>query len=274
MPFWLLYFYSDILSFLLYRVFKYRKQVVFTNLKKSFPEKSDIEIKQIAKKTYKNLSDILLEGIKGMAMSKKALLKRYPVINKELMEEYYNKEQSVIALAAHYGNWEWGVSSFGFQFIHKSVGIYKPLSNKLIDAYFKKTRGAWGMNLVSIYDTHKTFEEKHEKPVIYFLVSDQSPSNLKKAVWVQFLNQETACLHGAESYAKKYNLPIVFGNIQRIKRGYYTIEISVFEEHPQNSKEGEITQKYMSKLEEIIKANPPDWLWTHKRWKHKRENKI
>ncbi|MCF6364603.1 MAG: lysophospholipid acyltransferase family protein [Bacteroidales bacterium] len=270
-PFWALYFYSDILYFFFFHVFGYRKKIVYNNLRKSFPDKADKEIHSIAKKFYTNLSDITLESIKGLSMSKKTLLKRYPVLNIELLDEFFNKGQNVIGLAAHYTNWEWGVISFGFQFKHKSVGLYKPLSNKYIDSYVKKSRAAWGMNLVPIKDTFKAFNEKHEKPAVFFMVSDQSPSNVKKAVWVKFLNQDTACLHGAENYAVKFNVPMVFGNVQRVKRGYYTVELSIFEKNPAQTKPQELTQRYMQKLEKIIKENPENWLWSHKRWKHKRE---
>lgn len=269
-PFRILYIFSDILFCFFYYIFGYRKNVVFNNLRKSFPEKTENEIVQIAKKFYKNLSDITLESIKGLSLSKKTLKKRYPVINIELLNEYFNKGQSIIGLAAHYTNWEWGVISFGFQFKHKSIGLYKPLSNKYIDNYVKKSRAAWGMNLVSIKETNKVFEKKHEKPAIYFMISDQSPSNLKKAKWVKFLNQDTACLHGAEFYAKKYDIPLIFGHVQRINRGYYQVELSVFEENPKNTADGEITEKYMQKIEEIIRKKPENWLWSHKRWKHKR----
>jgi len=253
-------------------VFGYRKKVVYSNLKRSFPEKSEQEIHRIAKDFYTNLSDITLESIKGLSMSKKALQKRYPVLNVDLLDEYLVNNKSVIGLASHYTNWEWGVLSFGFQFKHKSIGLYKPLSNKYIDSYIKKTRAAWGMNLVSIKNTSDAFNEKHEKPAVYFMVSDQSPSNRKKAIWVKFLNQDTACLHGAEAYAKKYDLPLVYGDIQRVKRGYYNVTISIIEENPKQTKEGEITQKYMKKLEDTVLAKPENWLWSHKRWKHKREN--
>ncbi|NOZ35144.1 MAG: lipid A biosynthesis acyltransferase [Chlorobi bacterium] len=270
-PFWLLYFYSDILYFFFFYVFGYRKNVVFTNLRNSFPDKTDEEILKIAKDFYKNLSDITLESIKGLSMSKKTLKKRYPVINIEILDKFLQNDQSIIGLAAHYTNWEWGVISFGFQFKHKSIGLYKPLSNKYIDAFVKKSRANWGMNLVSIKKTKKAFEEKYEKPTVFFMISDQSPSNIKRAKWVNFLNQETSCLHGAEMYAKKFNIPLIFGDVQRIKRGYYEVELSIFEDKPQETKDGEITERYMKKLEEIIKAKPENWLWSHKRWKHKKE---
>ncbi len=187
-PFWALYIYSDILFFFFFHVFGYRKKIVYSNLINSFPEKSKEEIHKIAKAFYTNLSDITLESIKGLSLSKKSLRKRYPVLNIELLDEFFNKGQNIIGLAAHYTNWEWGVISFGFQFKHKSIGLYKPLSNKYIDNYVKESRAAWGMNLVSIKDTYQTFKDKHEKPAVFFMISDQSPSNLKKAVWMNFLN--------------------------------------------------------------------------------------
>ncbi len=270
-PFWVLYIYSDILFFFFFHVFGYRKKVVYANLKNSFPEKSKEEIHRIAKAFYTNLCDITFESIKGLSMSKKALLKRYKVLNADLLDPFFYQGQSLIALAGHYTNWEWGVLSFGFQFTHKSVGLYKPMSNTYIDNYAKKSRAAWGMHLVSIKETRQTFDEQHEKPALIFMVSDQSPSNLKKALWLKFLNQDTACLHGAEFYAKKYNFPLVFGDMQRIKRGYYTVEMTIIEENPSQTPEGEITKAYMNKLEEIIRAKPENWLWSHKRWKHKRK---
>ncbi len=272
-PFRLLYFYSDILCLLFFYVFGYRKKVVFTNLKNSFPEKSEEEILEIAKGFYKNLSDITLESIKGLSMSKKSLKKRYPVVNIDILDEYYERGQSIIGLAAHYTNWEWGVISFGFQFKHKSIGLYKPLSNKYIDNYVKKARAAWGMSLVSIKETRNIFEKEHDNPTVFFMISDQSPSNIKRAKRIKFLNQDTACLHGAELYAKKYNIPLIFGDVKRKKRGFYEVELSIFEDKPRETKDGEITERYMKKVEEIIKAKPENWLWSHKRWKHKKQYK-
>lgn len=269
-PFPILYLYSDMLRFVLYNLIGYRKEVVYKNLKISFPDKTDEEIKALSKKFYRNLSDVTLESIKGLSMSKKALLKRFPVKNIEILDEYYENGQSIIGLASHYSNWEWGVISFGLQFRHTSIGLYKLLSNKYTDRYVRRARAAYGMILVSIYDSAENFQKDHEKPVIYFMISDQSPSNIEKAIWVHFLNQDTACLHGAEGYAKKYNLPLVYGDIQRIKRGYYEVYMTKTIEKPNETEDGEITQAYMKKLESIIHAKPENWLWSHKRWKHKR----
>lgn len=267
MPFWLMYGFSDFLYFLFFYVFKYRKKVVFHNLHSSFPEKSDDEIRTIAKKFYRHLSDILIEGIKGFKISKKQILKRHKLINPEFLNSYFERGQSVIVATAHYSNWEWGSLSGGLQSMYKLIGFYKPLNNKYVDNLLKKSRATCGMSLISIYETYKTFIKHQEDVFAYILASDQSPSNYKKAYWVDFLNHETACLHGIEKYARLLNYPVLYIHIYRVKRGYYEIKIEKILDNPSEYKEGEITKLYMNHLEKIITEKPYEWLWSHKRWK-------
>lgn len=270
MPFPILYLHSSFLYFVLFKVFKYRKTVVINNLKNSFPEKSEKEINEITLKFYKHLADITVESIKGLSMSKESLIKRYKVENPELLKTYFDKGLNLIGVGSHYNNWEWGVLSFSLQFPHKSIGLYKPLSNQFIDRYIKRKRAEWGMHLKSIYKTSELFKEEHEKPVIYIMVGDQSPSNTKKAYRIDFLNQDTACLHGIENYSRQNNLPVIYGDVQKLKRGYYSITLTEIIDSPGNFSEGEITKKYMQTLENIIKKQAEFWLWSHKRWKEKK----
>lgn len=269
-PFFILYLHSEVIFFLIYRVFGYRKKVVLENLKKSFPEKTDREIQEISKRFYRNLSDIMVEGIKGFSMSKESLIKRYKVLNPEKADIYFEQNRSIIGIGSHYCNWEWGVLCFSLQFKHKTIGLYKPLSNKYIDKYIKKTRAAWGMNLVSIYETAKIMKQSNSESSLYFMIADQSPSNTKKAYWIDFLNQDTACLHGPENYSKQYNLPVLYGHVERVKRGYYTIFLSEVATNPQEKSPSEITNTYMKILENAILQKPENWLWSHRRWKRKR----
>ncbi|HSH53281.1 MAG TPA: hypothetical protein VK982_16260, partial [Bacteroidales bacterium] len=180
-PFWFLYQFSNLLAFLLYYVFKYRKKVILTNLRNSFPEKSDKEIEKIAKKTYRNLTDILIESIKGFTISEKQIKKRFTVNNPALLNEYFYQGQSIIAVMGHYGNWEWGAIGGSLQIKHKAIAFYKPLTNKYINRFLKKIRAANGTLLKSIYKTTETFKKFKDKPCIYILVADQSPSSVKKA---------------------------------------------------------------------------------------------
>ena len=268
-PFWLLYIFSDLLYFILYKVFKYRLSVVRDNLKKSFPEKNEKELRMIEKLSYKNLCDITVESLKAFTMSKEQIYMRHNVINEDSIRYLYEIYGGIIALPNHYSNWEWGAMSC-MQLEWAGVALYKPLSNKHLNSYVKRNRSRLGTQLVSIYDTARNFVENKDKKKNYIMASDQSPSNAKKAHWVNFLGRETAFLHGPEFYAKNYNYPAVFIDIQRVKRGYYELELSVLTDEPQKLKDGELTQMLASKLEEVIIKKPENWLWSHKRWKLKR----
>lgn len=270
-PFWLLYQFSNILAFLFNYVFRYRKKVIITNLRNSFPEKSDKEIHTIAKKAYKNLTDIIVESIKGFTISDKEIQKRFKIKNPEFLNEYFYNGKSVIGVTGHYGNWEWGAIAGSLQIKHKAIAIYKPLTNKYIDNFLKRTRAENGTLLKSIRKTTETFKKYKNQSCIFILVADQSPSAVKKAYWTNFLNQDTACLHGPEKHARNNNYPVFYLNIQRVKRGYYEITAEKLLEEPAITQEGEVTQKYMKRLEEIIKEKPENWLWSHKRWKKKRK---
>lgn len=271
-PFPLIYLFSSFLAFIIGRVFKYRHKVIYENLTNSFPDKNESEKKKIIRKTYLNISDLVVESIKCFTMSKQQIQKRVIVLNPDFLDELFTINRGVIGATGHYANWEWAALASNLYLKHSPVGFYKPLSNKFIDQYIKRNRGRNGMHLCSIYVTAISFESYRNKPAFFAMVGDQSPSNANKAYWLDFLNQKTACLHGPEKYAKHYNLPIVFLDIQRVKRGYYTVDISKISDEPLEEKDGEITRIYMQKLEAVIRKKPEDWLWSHRRWKIKPKN--
>lgn len=273
-PFFILYLFSSFLAFLIGAVIKYRYKVIYQNLSNSFPELNEKEKKKIIKKVYLNISDIAVESIKSFTMSKKQIRKRLIVLNPELLNDLHKLSQGVIGVTGHYANWEWAALASSMYLKHIPVGFYKPLSNKHIDQYLKRNRGKNGMHLCSIYVTAISFENYRNQPAFFAMVGDQSPSNANKAYWLDFLNQKTACLHGPENYAKLYNLPVVFLDIQRQKRGHYTVELSKITDKPQEEIASEITRIYMQKLEEVIRKKPEDWLWSHRRWKIKPKKLI
>jgi KDO2-lipid IV(A) lauroyltransferase len=147
------------------------------------------------------------------------------------------------------------------------VGFYKPLSNQHIDRYIQKTRVQGRSVLASITRTAETFNADWSEPAIFYMVADQSPSSARLAYWMPFLNQETAVLHGPEKYARVHNFPVVFAYSKKIRRGYYEVYFSMLAENPSELKTGEITRRYMKKLEEVIMARPEFYLWSHRRWK-------
>ena len=269
LPYPLLYLISDVVFVLMYRVIGYRKEVVFTNLKNSFPNKSEKELKQIMSGFYKHLCDIILESIKGFTISEKQLRKRLVVKNPEFSNYFANKGQSIIFVGGHYNNWEICAQAFAMYSDHKCIGIYKPLSNAFINDKIHTSRSKYGMHLISMKQTKKSFEEGGKAKAIVF-GSDQNPANPKRAHWVQFLNQDTGVLFGVERYAKEYDWPVVFVSISKVKRGHYEVEYSLITDTPTEQPHGKITEDFTKRLEQDIINQPQYWLWSHKRWKHKR----
>ncbi|GLR16724.1 lysophospholipid acyltransferase family protein [Portibacter lacus] len=270
LPFWVVYKIADLLYFLLFRVTGYRKKVIVTNLKNSFPDKSDADINLIAKSAYKNLADIMVEGIKGASMNKKQIMDRYRFMNPELLDGCFESEQSVILVAGHYNNWEWAALSPPYFIKHHTVALYKKLHNKYLEDYMKRTRSHTGESLYELKETQLAFD-KHvhaNPPALFLLAADQSPSNTASGYWIDFLNQKTPCLHGPEKYARLYNMPIVYCCPIRKGRGKYELVLEWLVTDPNEFGDGQITLAFMHRLEKDILENPGSWLWSHKRWKH------
>lgn len=268
----MLYVFSDFVSFILRKIVRYRKDVIYNNLKNSFPDKTEDEIRILCKSFYRHLADITLESIKGMTVSEKSIKKRYVVKNASVSDELFSKGLSVLCLTSHYGNWEYGILGTNNSIKHQAIALYLPLSNKNSEKYGLKRRKRFGMEMVAVQETRSIFEKPPVKPVAVIMAADQSPSNQEKAIWTKFLNQDTACLHGPEAYAKKIGLPILYLSIKKIKRGYYEQNIEKLIDNPQDMKPAEITKIYMQRLEKDIFEKPEFYLWSHRRWKHKKQN--
>ncbi len=271
-PFPLLYGFSNLLKFIVYRIFGYRKKVVISNLQGSFPDMSRKEIEKISGKFYKNLADVFLESIKGFTMSRKQIINRHKIINPQVIEEFYKSGQNVIGVTGHYNNWEWGSLSASLQTNYNVVALYKELNNKPINRFVLWSRSRCGTTLASIKETAATFEKYKNTKTVFLMAADQGMQKHQTewAYWVQFLNRETPFLHGLEKYARLYNMPVVYIDIQRVKRGFYTNELSVLTENPLELQEGELTKLYAQKLESIIRKQPENWLWSHRRFKYSR----
>jgi KDO2-lipid IV(A) lauroyltransferase len=260
---------ADFLFFMIYQVFGYRKKVVIQNLKIAFPEKSEKEILEITCKFYKHLCDIILEIFKGFSISEKEIKERFTIESTKASAALLAQGKSILALTAHYNNWEWGALGAGFMIDAPMYALYKPLSNKYIDSFVRKKRKAFGVTLHPIYQTKSLLDTNLSKtPSVYILAADQSPSNIEKAHWVTFFNRPTACLHGAELYAQNPKFGVIFYEIVRLKRGYYQLRENPISYQAEGSCKGELTQKYMSLLEAEIRREPAWWLWSHRRWKH------
>jgi len=269
MPFWYMYIFSNFAAFIIYYLIRYRRKVVYENLKNSFPEKTEKEITQISKKYYIHLTDLILETLKGFTYPINKLLKHYVLKDDTIYNQFYDSNINFIAVAGHYCNNEWGFQTVSYLIKHTPFGLYKALSNKYIDQYLRNSRNRTGANLVPITHTKRAFVSSNGKPFSVFMIADQNPFKRNMSLWFNFLNQKSAFLNGVESYAKIFNTPVVYFKVTKVKRGYYEVNSFLICDNPKELPKGEITKRYVKLLEQSIIEAPEYYLWSHRRWKLK-----
>lgn len=267
LPFRALYFLSDGLFLLFYYVIGYRKKVVMSNLERAFPGRTASERQAIARKFYHHFTDLLVESFKGFTISRQQLQQRMYFENPELVHQYFHQGRHVTLIGAHYNNWEYLPPLLSLALKHTMMGIYKPLSNPYFDRAVQRTRGRYGLVLVPMKEVKSYFERYSSAPMALGFLADQSPSRSSKPYWTTFLGCQTPVLYGAELYAKRYDAPVIYIHVHKIKRGFYTLKAELITEHPSDTPKGFITEAHTKLLETDILQEPAYWLWSHKRWK-------
>ncbi|MBC8265460.1 MAG: lysophospholipid acyltransferase family protein [Flavobacteriales bacterium] len=251
-------------------IFKYRYDVVDSNLKLAFPKKSEIVIKQIRKFFFKHFFNLIMEIIKMLTASKSFINNRVTITNPELIDNFAKDNQTIIIVFGHFNNWEWIGQKLSIIAKQKVVGIYKPLNNKVFNELLKTARTKFGAIAVSMEESMRYILKTKDDCQIIGIIADQNPVVNETTKWLSFFKKEVPVFMGAERIAKKMNYPVVFCDMQKISNGKYNITFEVLEGTPKNTTESEITKCYFERLEQQIKANPSQWLWSHRRWKHKR----
>ena len=274
LPLKILYILSDILFFPMFYIVRYRRKLVYQNMKDSFPEKSEKEIRRMEKAFYHHFCDYIVETIKLLHISDKETRKRVKFHNTEALQEIVDNGGSCLMLLGHYGNWEF-VPSVTLWMCKGSVifaQIYRPLKNKWFDRFFLKLRGRYHSECIAKQDTLRSIlrYKSSGRPSITGFMADQTPSPANIHHWVNFLNHDTPVFTGVEKIAHKVGFSVFYFDVEKIKRGYYSVTIREISKNPKETEEFEITNKYMEMMETTILRAPEYWLWTHNRWKHKR----
>ncbi len=271
LPFWVLYRLSDLTFIFLYHVTKYRRTVVTKNIQNSFPEKSPAEVLKTERAFYRHLCDLIIEAIKMFTISKATILKRckFNEASLALLDRLYKEKKSLILVMGHYGNWEWGGLTFSLKVKHQLYFIYKPISNKQVDSLVYNMRSRFGAKLIAMNNAFREMVTNRDTINATAFIADQAPAP-EGAHWTTFLHQDTPVFTGTGKIAKKLNYPVVFINIKKIRRGYYELYAELLAEDPKFMTEGEISDLHTQRLEKEIISQPEFWLWSHKRWKHKR----
>lgn len=270
-PLRLRYFLSDFVGWMLHRVIKYRNKVVKTNLRNSFPEMNAQERAGIEKQFYHNLADIMLETIALLRMSENELQQSIRIINPEIFTELFQKHQSVFVTIGHTANWELLASYLSLSLPHQSTAIYKKLSDDNFDRFMKKLRQKHGkLALVESKAAYRYLAANKGMKHAVLILGDQTPQNRDTNYWTNFLHQDTPFFTGLEKMAKSLNFAVVYLDFYRIGRGKYeALAINICTDCDKQPAEN-ITKQYTQLLERSIMQRPDNWLWSHKRWKHKR----
>lgn len=274
MPLRVHYWCADWLLFpLMYHVVRYRRKMTAKNLALAFPEKSEKERRQIARAFYHQFCDTFVESIYGYRCSDEEMRERVVFEHMDEVNRLIDAAGGGIFMLAHFGNWEWMASiqqwvSEGV----KELNVYRRLKNKGMDRLMLAIRAKRGGACV---EKQRILREMvryraEKQPVTIGLLSDQKPRPEVTRTWVKFLNQETGFLDGGEVLGKKFGYPVFYLYITRTARGYYLVDMRTLAANPQETEEGEITKAYARTLEENIQAQPELWLWTHDRFKWKR----
>lgn len=271
LQFRILYLFSDFIYLLVYYVIGYRKKTVRENLAMALPHLSDKERLEIEKKSFHYLCDMFLEMAKTMTISKSEINKRYAFTNIETYLELEKKGKSIALMCAHYASYEWAISmNHHINFI--GYGIYKKIANKYFDKLVKDIRSKFKAVLITTKETKSTIEYNAKNNIlgVYGFASDQTPRRSDTMYWNSFLGQETPIHTGAETLAKRYDMNVIFLKSRRVKRGYYEATFEVLSENVKSVPDYKLSEEFMRKVEQQIYDAPEFYLWTHKRWKHKK----
>jgi len=239
-----------------------------SNLLIAFPEKSEKERIRIAKDFYHQFIDSFIEIIKLISVNRKTFNKHITTNIETVVNPLYATGQSVVFATGHFFNWEFAnltASALGkFPF----VGIYMTVSNKIFDRIIKNMRSKFGTILISVAEFRTEYAKYSNTQHAIGLVADQNPTNPANGFWYPFFGKLAPFAKGPERTARKLNAAIVLVNYYRKRRGHYQLDFSILTTEPKNTAEGEITKALVHFVEDCVRQNPSNYLWSHRRWKH------
>lgn len=266
LPLRLLYVLADGIAFLMYRVVGYRRQVVMDNLLRAFPEKSEAERRDIARRFYRNLADSFVETVKCLSASR-SFLDRHFRSDYTLLHQLHSEGRKCQLYTGHLFNWEMGNLAFAQNLRQKLLTVYMPVSSKGVDRFFLKLRSRTGAALLAATDLRRALLRYRNEPTILVLVSDQSPAHPDGGYAVPFFSTPTYFLKAPENGARIGNVPVIFLQTRKLRRGYYEARFHLETDAPAALPKGELTARYARFLEGCIREQPELWLWSHRRWK-------
>ena len=262
--------FADFLGWLAFRVFPYREHVVRENLSKAFPELDEAGLRRVMRDYYDGFAQMFVELLKGATLPAEEVTRRVRVLNLDKVRAYLAQGQSVLLVAAHQCNWEWMLLGLSLELGYPLDAAYKPLTDTWAEREMKKLRSRFGCRLIPAKELLADIIKRSKIVRAVAMVADQEPTTSEHKHWTRFLNRDTAFYMGPEEIARVTRFPVFFIEMRRTSRGYYEMAFQPLATHDEALKPGELTERYARLVEAQIRAAPPDWPWSHKRWKLKK----
>lgn len=261
---------ADVVHFVLRQIVHYRRSVIRENLINSFPEMTPQQRLDIEKRFYYHLADIFIDTVIIASISIERITKRLVYLNLEEIESSLGERSYILAMA-HYGPWELFVNYPLYSSRDMVMAAYRPLANAGFEKYYYRVRRRFGLHPIPMNNVMRETIVRSKGPqrIVMALIADQSPPRSESHTWINFLNQPTQFFMGIEKMASKLSLPVLFMDVERIRRGHYTCRLEMIYDGREQLPVGEITNRYAQRLEQLIRKCPEMWLWSHRRWKHK-----
>lgn len=276
LPYWFKYYVVETLLYVvLHYLLRYRMRVVKGNLRNSFPEKSERELAQLRRKFYWTLAELFVDTVDLAHMTP---AKGRRILRVKGLEEHLARvgDRNWIAMTAHYGCWEycsfWGLYAPS-QIV---VAVYHPLESRLADRFYQRLRSGDYAVPVPMRESLRFYLRNETcgvggRRLVMGLIADQNPPKRPDSHWIRFLNQDTIFFDGGEKLALRCRLPVYFVKMERLRRGRYEMSFEKIYDGEEPVADYVITERYVRILEREIRRRPELWMWSHKRWKHKRD---
>jgi Kdo2-lipid IVA lauroyltransferase/acyltransferase len=263
------------LAWLAWRVIPYRRRVVEGNLKVSFPEWDDATRERAIRDYYRGFADMLVEVLCSWRLTAEDLARRVSLRNPELVRDEVapkngEKGRPVLMVAAHQCNWEWMLLALSTQLGVPVEAAYKPLVDDWAEIEMLNLRSRFGARMIPAPELLGDIIKQRGAPRAIAMLADQEPVTSERKHWVRFLNRDSAFFLGPEEIARATRCAAFFVKLRRTARGCYEVEFVPLAAATEQLAPGEFTNRYARLVEEQIRASPPDWPWSHKRWKLKK----
>ncbi|HEX4389391.1 MAG TPA: lysophospholipid acyltransferase family protein [Steroidobacteraceae bacterium] len=269
-PLDLLYGFAGFIGWLMGRFFPHRVHVVRENLTRAFPDYDEPALRRVIRAYYLGFAQVLVEVVKAVRMKPDELQRRVRITNLAPVRELLDEGQSVLLVAAHQCNWEWLLLGLAVQLGYPLDAAYKPLVNSWAEREMKKLRTRFGSRLVPATDLLPDIIKRRGITRVIAMVADQEPTTSEHKYWTRFLNRDSAFYMGPEEIARATRFPVFFLGLKRVRRGFYEVSLTALTTAGEQPASGTVTERYARLVEAQIHDSPPDWPWSHKRWKLKR----